>query len=59
MMDIMDTVISLYLPDIFTLHLRPLDLPLVSKDSKQRIGQDDREAQAPNKSDGIEEVSVA
>lgn len=50
---------SSYLPDIFALHLRPLDLPLISKDSKKRVGQDDREAQAPNKSDGIEEVGVA
>ncbi len=50
---------SSYLPDFFALHLRPFDLPLISENSKQRVGQNDRQAQAPNKSDGVEEVGVA
>lgn len=59
LMNTADRMVRLYLPDIFAFHLRSLDLPLVSQDSKQRIGQDDRESQVPNQSDGIEEVGVA
>lgn len=49
----------LYLSDIFALHLRPLDFPLVSKYREERIRNDLGQPETPDKGDGIEEVGVA
>ena len=49
----------LYLPNILTLHLRPFNLPFISKHGKEGVGDDLREAEAPDESDGIEEIGVA
>ena len=47
------------LPHILALHLGPLHLPLVPQHGKQRVAHNDRQAQAPDQGDGVEEVGVA
>lgn len=49
----------LYLSDVFSLHLGPLNFPFVSKHREKRIRNNLGQAETPDKSDGIEEVGVA
>lgn len=49
----------LYLSDVLALHLRPLNLPLVSEYCEERIRNNLRQAETPDERDGIEEVGVA
>ena len=50
---------QLYLPNVLALHLRPFDLPFISKHGKQGVGNDLRKAKAPDEGDGVEKVGVA
>ena len=50
---------DLYLSNVLALHFWSLDLPFIPEDGKERVGKDHRQAQAPDKSDGIEEIGVA
>ena len=52
-------ILCLYLSDFFVLHIRPLDLPFVSKYREKRIRDNLGQAKAPDEGDGIEEVGVA
>ena len=50
---------QLYLPNVLALHLRPIDLPFISKHGKERVSNDLRKAKAPDESDGVEKVGVS
>ena len=51
--------VYLYLSDLFAFHLRPLDLPFISKYREERIRNNLGQAETPDERDGIEEVGVA
>ena len=50
---------QLYLPNVLALHLRPFNLQFISKQCKKGVGDDLREAETPDESDGVEKVGVA
>ena len=49
----------LYLPHILAFHLRPLELPFISEDSKEGVCQYKHKTETPNEGDGVEKVRIA
>lgn len=52
-------VMVLYLPNFSSFHFRSLGLHLIPQDCIDRVCEQDQQRQAPNKSDGVEEVCVS
>lgn len=50
---------SLHLFDFFAPRFWVVLLPFISEDSEDAVGEEDGKSQAPDESDGVEEVGVA